>query len=134
VALTEPDWAVIVALPADWPVAVPETLTVATLVSDEDQVELPMSEYVLPSENVPTALYPSVAAGASMALPGLRVIETSVAELTFNVAEPVTLPNAAVMFAVPAATPVAVITDLPLLFSVATVVSLDVHWQLAVMS
>jgi hypothetical protein len=69
-----------------------------------------------------------------MALPGLSAIETSVAELTVKLAEPVTLPNAALMVAVPAATPVAVITDLPLLLMVATDVSLDVHWQFAVMS
>lgn len=37
--LIVPNFAVIVAVPADCPVATPETPTVATLVSDEDQVE-----------------------------------------------------------------------------------------------
>jgi hypothetical protein len=69
-----------------------------------------------------------------MALPGFSAIETSVAELTVNVAEPVTFPNVALMVAVPAATPVAVITDRPLLLMVATDVLLEVHWQFAVMS
>src|SRR6266496_39192 len=38
VAPTDPDWAVMVVVPADWPVATPAVLTVATLVLDEIQV------------------------------------------------------------------------------------------------
>jgi hypothetical protein len=56
VALTDPDCTVMVAIPADCPVAIPELLTVATFVSEEDQVELPLTERLLPSLNVPIAL------------------------------------------------------------------------------
>ena len=38
VALWDPDCAVIVATPADWPVAIPVALTVAMLLLDEDHV------------------------------------------------------------------------------------------------
>lgn len=56
VALIEPDCTVMVATPADWPVAMPEMLIVATLVSDDDQLAFPFTEWVLPSLNVPAAL------------------------------------------------------------------------------
>jgi hypothetical protein len=56
VALIEPDWTLMVAAPADWPVAVPEAETVATLVSDEEKATVPFIDRWLPSLKVPSAL------------------------------------------------------------------------------
>src|SRR4029077_1094808 len=55
-ALAVPNFAVIVAAPADWPVATPEIPTDATLVSDEDQVAYTFTFCVLPSVHFPLAL------------------------------------------------------------------------------
>jgi hypothetical protein len=44
------------AVPADWPVTVPDEDTVATCVSDDDQVTIPFIDRWLPSLNLPTAL------------------------------------------------------------------------------
>jgi hypothetical protein len=65
---------------------------------------------------------------------GERDSETKVAESTVNAAEPVTPPKLALMFVVPAATPVAARVAPPPLPTVATEVSLDVHLLLAVTS
>ncbi len=67
--------------------------------------------WVVPSLNVPVAVRPSVEAGARTALDGVTAIETSVAELTVNGADPVTPLSEALMFAVPGATPVTRLTD-----------------------
>jgi hypothetical protein len=57
-----------------------------------------------------------VDAGASTAVAGLTAIETNVAPLTYSGADPVTPLKVALIFAVPAATPVAI----PPLATVAT--------------
>jgi hypothetical protein len=93
-----------VAAPADWPVAWPLLLMLATLGAEELQVTALLMVWVLPSLNVPMAVYPKVDAGASTAVDGLTAIEVSVAELTFKGAEPVTPLRVALIFAVPGAT------------------------------
>jgi hypothetical protein len=84
---------------------------------------------VLPSLNVPTAVYARLDAGASTSVAGLTAMETSVTELTFNGADPVTALNVALIFAVPGATAV---TTLPLP-TVATVTLSDAQVTAEVM-
>jgi hypothetical protein len=107
VPLTDPDLAVMVDCPADWPVARPKLETVATLVFEELQVTVPVIIWVLPSLNVPVATYCCVVEGASAAVAGVTAIDFKVTELTFNAAEPVTPFWLALIFAVPCATAVA---------------------------
>ena len=106
VPLTEPCCAVMVAVPADWPVTWPELLMLATLLAEELHVTALVMVWVLPSLNVPVAVYPCVDAGASTAAAGLTAIEVSVTELTFKGADPVTPLRVALIFAVPGATAV----------------------------
>ena len=54
--LTEPCWAVMVAVPADWPVTWPKLLMLATLVAEELQVTTSVTLAVEPSLNVPVAV------------------------------------------------------------------------------
>ena len=61
---------------------------------------------MLPSLNVPVAVFCCVDAGASTDVAGLTVIEVRVTELTFKGADPVTPLRVAVIFAVPGATAV----------------------------
>src|SRR5437764_15495518 len=92
-ALIVPIFAVIVAVPDCWPVTTPDTPTVATRGSDEDQVEYTFTFCVLPSVHFPLALKPIVAPGARIGF-GLAVeieIELRVAELTVNAVVPVAL-------------------------------------------
>ena len=89
VALTAPDCAVIVVVPADWPVATPATLMPATLGLDEVQVTYGLKNCVVPSVNVPIALYCRPEAGASTAEAGVSAMELKVALLTVSEALPV---------------------------------------------
>lgn len=123
--MTVPSCAVILAVPADWPVTIPLALMEATLLAEELHVTAVEMPCVVPSLNVPVALYASVDAGASTADAGLRAIETSVAELTFKGVEPVVPFNVALIVVVPAPTAVAVpLAPLPI---VATLLLLDAH-------
>jgi len=56
VPLTEPCCAVMVAVPADWPVTWPKLLILATLVAEELQVTESVTLAVEPSLNVPVAV------------------------------------------------------------------------------
>lgn len=109
VALIAPDCAVIVTTPADSPVAKPAPLTIATLVSDEDQLTSVSMFSLEPSVKVPAAVYCRPEAGAIPAVVGVRLIDARVAELTVTSVVPVTfvVPKVKVarMFAVPAVTP-----------------------------
>jgi len=51
-----PEMALIVAVPAAIPVATPPLVMVATVVSDELQVAVEVTSWVVPSDNVPVAL------------------------------------------------------------------------------
>lgn len=110
-AVTVPIFAMIDAVPADCPVTTPEIPTVATLVSDEDQVAYTFTFCVLPSLHFPLALKGRVAPGARIALGLLAeiAIELRVAELTDTGVFPVFVTPAklkeAVTLAVPWTTP-----------------------------
>lgn len=135
VALIAPDWALMVAVPADCPVTTPDEKTVATSVFDDVHVTAPFMGCWLPSLKVPVALYPVVEPGDTIALAGDTASDTRVAELTVNVEKPVTPPKLALMFAVPGPTPVTVRGPRPPpLPSVATDVLLDVQLQLPVIT
>jgi hypothetical protein len=73
---------VIVVLPADIPVASPVALMVATLVLLDDQVTVLVRSRVLPSENVPVALYWDVPPMTMEVFVGDSVSPVKVAELT----------------------------------------------------
>src|ERR1700722_8447043 len=74
------------AAPADWPVTTPEIPTVATLLSDDDQVAYTFTFCVLPSVHFPLALKGIVDPGARIGfvLAVEMEIELRVAELTFT--------------------------------------------------
>lgn len=109
VAPSEASCAVIVAVPADWPVAIPEILTVAILVFEEDQVTYIFKFCEFPSLHVPFVLYCKVDPGARSELVGVIEIELSVAVLTVSGDVPVPLTPAkvkeALILAVPGLTP-----------------------------
>jgi hypothetical protein len=94
-ALNVPDVAgmvaVMVAVPADCPVVLPEMPTVAIWVSDEDQLVKTLMFCELLSVQVPFALICNVEPGASSALIGLTAMDLSVAELTISAVLPVAL-------------------------------------------
>ena len=120
-----------VVVPADWPVATPATLTVATLVFDEDQLMKGLRYCVVPSVKVPTALYCNPEAGASTADAGVNAIELRVAVLTVSAAVPVAVAPAKVNVALtvtgPGAMPVARPKLPELLPTVAADGALEVH-------
>jgi hypothetical protein len=89
VPLIEPELAVIVTTPGDCPKATPATLTVATFVSNEDQVADVPSVCLVPLLKVPVATNCSGEPGAISPELGLNVMEVNVAVLTFSWADPV---------------------------------------------
>jgi hypothetical protein len=80
-------------------------LTVATEPADEIHVAVAVRFCVVPSLYVPVAVNCSVYPAATDAMFGVTAIEVSTG-VTVSVAEPVILPEVAVIVAVPAATPV----------------------------
>jgi hypothetical protein len=106
-----PEVAVIVAVPTATGVALPletaASLIAATDVADELQVTEAVRSCVVLSENVPVAVNCWVVPRAMLGLVGVTAMETRVADVTDRVVEPETLPDAAVIVAVPAATAVA---------------------------
>ena len=84
VPLTEPDFAVMVAVPADCPRATPAVLTVATLVEEEDHVTPEVSVCLVPSLNVPFATNCSVEPGATNPELGVSEMEVNIAVLTLT--------------------------------------------------
>jgi hypothetical protein len=125
-----PDVAVIVAVPADTPVATPGDATVANEVLPEVQVTLELISTVVPSEKVPVATRVLVRPATTVAVAGVTAIELKVAAVTVRVAEPVLPPKAAVMTDEPADTPVATPGDA----TVATKVSPEVQVTLELIS
>ena len=75
--MIEPALAVIVAVPMPAPVASPVPLTVAKLVSEEDQVTLPVMSCWLLSEYVPVAVNCCVPLTNMDGPAGVTAIETS---------------------------------------------------------
>jgi hypothetical protein len=106
VPLTEPELAVIVAMPAPTLVARPVESTVAMDEDDEDQVT-DCSHCVLPSSNVPTAINSCEVPSAMDWIAGLTEMEIRCAATTVKGTKSVNEPTVAVMLVEPAATVVA---------------------------
>jgi hypothetical protein len=103
--LTDPDAAVMVAVPFATLVARPWPLMVATAAEEEVQsTELVMS-CVLESLKVPVAENCFVVPTAMLEFAGVTAIDTSVAAVTVSDAVPLTDPDVAVIVVVPALTP-----------------------------
>jgi hypothetical protein len=126
--VTDPEVAVIVDIPTATPVAIPEVaLIVATAVllevhaTDGSVAEVRIRE--VPSENVAVATKFCVAPAAMLEVAGVTAMVATVAEVTVNVAVPLTVPEVAVMTDVPTANEVA----RPLAVMVATLVVAEVQ-------
>lgn len=111
VAVVLPVAAVMVTCPALTVLATPwlplALLMVARLVSDEVQVTVVVRSCVLLSEYVPVALNACCTPAGTVVDAGVTAIDLSVAAVTDSVAVPDTLPEAAVMVALPTLAPVA---------------------------
>jgi hypothetical protein len=105
--LTEPDPALIVAVPVATLVARPWPLMVATAAEEDVQSTVPVMSCVLESLNVPVAENCFVVPTAMLELAGVTAIDTSVALVTVSEAVPLTDPDVAVIVAVPALMPAA---------------------------
>jgi hypothetical protein len=127
--LIVPDFAVMVTVPEVRLVATPLLLTVAIDVAEELHVALLVRFCVVPLLYVPVALYCCVKPAAMDAEVGVTAIELSTAVVTVNVVEPLTVPDLAVIVAVPTATAVA---SPVVLFTVATEVFEEVQVELVV--
>jgi hypothetical protein len=103
----EPLAAEIVEVPAATPVASPPVLIVATPVVPETHVTLPVMFAVLLSVKVPVAVNCWVAAFAIVGFAGVTAMETRAAGVTFSVAVPLMIPDAAVIVEEPTPAPVA---------------------------
>jgi hypothetical protein len=120
-AVTLPDVAPMVDVPADTDWTRPAASTVATDPLEDDQVtEEVMS---LEFEKVPSALICWPRPFATLGAAGISAMEIRVAGLTFNVVVPETPPKVAVMVAEPTDTAL----DLPAVVTVATAVAEDVQ-------
>jgi hypothetical protein len=109
--LTEPELMPIVVVPVPTEVANPAVpvllLMVATVAAVELQWPVWVRSCMLPSVYVPVAVNCCVVPKGIVAVGGLIAIETSAAAVTVSTVELLTEPEAAVMVAVPCATPVA---------------------------
>ncbi|HXO06277.1 MAG TPA: hypothetical protein VN884_11680 [Candidatus Sulfotelmatobacter sp.] len=121
--LMAPEVALIVLVPVATPVANPPVVIVATVVVEELHVAVLVKFCVELSEKVPVAVNCSVAPFAMEEFAGVTVIDTSVAEVTVRIVEPLMAPEAALIVLVPAATPVAS----PPAVIVATLAVCEVH-------
>src|SRR2546430_11303958 len=140
-ALSEPDFAVTVAVPAELPVMTPVVFTVATLVPEVsaiDQVTYWFRTWKDLSLKVPVALNCWVDPGTTNELLGVTARDFRVAELTVIGAVPVAFTpaplNEALIFAVPALIPFTTPRLLPVLPTVTTAVESDFQLTLVVMS
>lgn len=107
VPLTEPEAAVMVAVPRLRAVANPLTVMVKTLVFEELHVAVSVMSCVVPSEKVPIAVNCCNVPSGMDGLVGVTAIEVTVAPVTVKVAFAKTLPEVAVITDVPAASPMA---------------------------
>lgn len=126
--------AVTTAVPMPVLVASPAVVTVNTVVSLELQVTVLVRSCVVPSEYVPNAVNCCFVPSATEALPGDTVSETSAAGVTVRVLEPVADPEVAVIAVCPVPTLVARPPVTGALLTVATVVTLEFHVAVPVMS
>lgn len=117
VPLTEPDVAVIVAVPPPTPLARPDGLIVA--IDDDDVVhETEVNNCVLPSSKLPTAPNCKVVPAAMVGTAGVTAIEVRCAATTVSVEVSLKDPKVAVIVVDPAAT----VVTIPLLSTVAVAV------------
>jgi len=123
VAETDPSLAVIVAVPSLTPLASPPAAIVAIVGNEELQLTVPVRFCVLPSLYVPVAVYCCVVPSGIVAFPGVTAREVNTGGVTVSIADPLIVPEVAVIVAVPCATLVA----RPLLLTVATLVADDVQ-------
>jgi hypothetical protein len=129
--LIEPELAVMMTDPCAELVANPLLLTVATGVAEEIHVELPVRFCVVPSLYVPVAANCCDCPAATVAMLGVTEMEVSTAAVTVSVAEPLIVPELAVIVADPCAAlvarpPLTVATDVAEEFQVALPVRLCV--------
>jgi hypothetical protein len=99
--LIVPDVALIVVVPVARLVAKPTPLMVATVVEEELQLALVVRFCVVPLLYVPVAVNCCVYPAATEAVPGVTEIEVSTGAVTVNVADPLIVPDVALMVAVP---------------------------------
>jgi hypothetical protein len=121
--LIVPEVAVIVAVPCATLVAKPLLLTVATEVADDVHVAVLVNVCVVPLLYVPVAANCWVKPAATDGEAGVTEIDTNTAAVTVSVAEPLIVPEVAVMVALPCVR----LVDSPLLLTVATEVADEVH-------
>jgi hypothetical protein len=100
-AVIEPSVAVIVAVPTPAPFASPPAATFATDVNDELQLAALVRSCVLPSLYVPVAENCWLVPSGIEALAGVMETEISIGAVTVTLAEALTLPEAALILAVP---------------------------------
>jgi hypothetical protein len=126
-----PDFALIVVLPAVAAIAKPPAVIVATAGEEEFHVAALVRSWLLPSLYDPMAVNCNWLPLAIDGLEGATAIETSAAVVvTVSVADPLTVPDTAVIVVVPAPTPVAS----PPALIVPTLVAEDDHVEELVMS
>jgi hypothetical protein len=99
--LIVPDVAVMVAVPWATLVASPLLLTVATDADEEVQVAVLVRVWVVPLLYVPVAANCCLLPAATEAVAGVTEIEVNTAAVTVNVAEPLIVPDLAVMVVLP---------------------------------
>ena len=121
--LIEPELAEIVAVPAPAPVARPPEVMVATETGAELQATELVTFCVLPSLKVPVAVNCWLPPLAIEALDGLIDSDVRTAEVTVNAADPLIVPDDAVIVADPGA----IAEARPPLLTVATAVFDDAH-------
>jgi hypothetical protein len=131
--LTLPDVAVIVAVPRPVLFASPVLLIVAAVGVSDVHVAVLVRSCVPPSVNVPVAVNCCVVPSASVGVAGVTAIDTSAAEVTISVVDPVTAPTLAVIVALPCPTPPALPCVPAALLIVATVSVSELHCTVPVM-
>jgi hypothetical protein len=105
---TDPNVALMFAVPTPVPKASPVLPTVADEVVSEDHAAVVVRFCVLPSLYVPVAVNCCVVPDAMEGVVGVTAMETRVAVVTVRVVDPVAVPEVALMVAAPEATPVAI--------------------------
>ena len=131
--VTDPEVALMVAVPVAMLVARPVLLTVAVEVAFELHVAVEVRFCELPSVNVPVAMNCCVVPSEIDRLAGVTAIETNAAAVTVNVVLPAIEPEVAVILAEPVPTALANPCELAALLIVATMVVSELHCTVFVM-
>jgi hypothetical protein len=128
-----PEVAVIVAVPIPALLASPVLLIVAVLNVSLDHVTVLVKSCVLPSVKLPLALNCCIVPSASIGVAGVIPSDTSAAEVTVSVVDPVTVPTVAVIVAMPCPWLLATPCVPPALLIVATLPVSELHCTVPVM-